>query len=1058
MLDITTISRVNVSSVVGYYADAKDDYYSKDSNFTQWHGTGADALGLNGEVDSQRFKELLVGEIDHFTQMKRDQRDQSKERLAYDFTFSSPKGVSLQALVHGDQAIIDAHEKAVAAALKEAEGYVQARETKNGNTRTMNTGNLVAATFRHETSRALDPELHTHAVVMNMTQRQDGQWRSIKNDELFKQKMHLGDVYKEHLAVELVKQGFELRFDQKNGTFDLAHFSPEQIKGFSSRGTQIEQTLEKMGLDRESASADLKSQIALSTRQKKVDVSREEIYKQWNTKAKELGIDFEDTSWKGKLAEHSGPEVSRNQTPNFTSSEVKADRAISFAIKSLSERDASFPEAKLLAVANKNARGHATSSEVTEAYERALKKGALITDESRYTSTLERKGKKVHSEALTAREWVNHLEQAGYSKERAKQFVIEGIESGRLERKEPKVTTPEGINVERSILKIESRGRGVVEAISDREYTEKMLASKTLKPEQLQSVLAITSTTNRFMSAHGYAGTGKSYMTVSAKEVIESQGYTVKALAPYGTQKKSLEEEGLSAQTVAAFLKSKDKKLDEKTVIFIDEAGVIPAKQMKALMTVIEESGARAVFLGDTSQTKAVEAGKPFEQLIKAGMETTYLKDIQRQKNEALLEAVKDAAEGNTYIAVSKMRNITEEKNEGARLNLLAQKYLQLSKEEQDNTLIISGTNKSRVELNTKIRDELGLSGKGEVFTMLERVDSTQVERHDSRYYQKGQVIIPEKDYKNGLERGKSYTITDTGPGNKLTVTDGENVIAYSPRTFKNISVYEQKKSELAPGDKVMITRNDKDLDVANGDRFTVKSVREGSLVLENEKGRQLDLSSDQSRYLAYAYATTVHKSQGLTCDRVLFNLDTESLTTSKDVFYVGISRARHSVDIFTDDEGKLATAVGRNSPKTTATEVDRFMGLEERFKPVEKDMQHDTPKQNELDRQVVGVETAVPSQDQEISKSVEVSAGEKNLSQEEQRQAERAIAYADNHEYTPELQSNPYEDYAHIAQEFEESAGEMDYSGYEDYAQYEEPATTGVTKERERDYGDFGI
>ena len=103
MLDITTITRQNVTSVVGYYSDAKDDYYSKDSSFTSWQGTGAEALGLSGDVESARFKELLVGEIDTFTHMQRHVGDAKKERLGYDLTFSAPKGVSMQALIHGDK-------------------------------------------------------------------------------------------------------------------------------------------------------------------------------------------------------------------------------------------------------------------------------------------------------------------------------------------------------------------------------------------------------------------------------------------------------------------------------------------------------------------------------------------------------------------------------------------------------------------------------------------------------------------------------------------------------------------------------------------------------------------------------------------------------------------------------------------------------------------------------------------------------------------------------------------------------------------------------------------
>jgi ATP-dependent exoDNAse (exonuclease V) alpha subunit len=252
---------------------------------------------------------------------------------------------------------------------------------------------------------------------------------------------------------------------------------------------------------------------------------------------------------------------------------------------------------------------------------------------------------------------------------------------------------------------------------------------------------------------------------MSAKAVLESQGFNVTALAPYGTQKKSLEDEGMPARTVAAFVKAKDKKIDEKSVVFIDEAGVIPARQMKVLMETIEKAGARAVFLGDTSQTKAVEAGKPFEQLISAGMQTSYMKDIQRQKNDVLLEAVKLAAEGHISGSLARLSNISAEKDQDKRLEAVANRWLSFSPEQREGTLIISGTNESRVILNSQIREALQLQGKGVEVNFLERVDSTQAERRDSKYYQVGQIIIPEKDYKNGLQRGESYRVLDTGPG-----------------------------------------------------------------------------------------------------------------------------------------------------------------------------------------------------------------------------------------------------------------------------------------------------
>ncbi len=175
------------------------------------------------------FRELLDGRIDRDTQIKRSTGSAKlKERLGYDLTFSAPKGVSLQALVHGDQRIVAAHDKAVTAAIREAETLAMARHTVNKKTLIEHTRNLVVAKFRHETSRELDPDLHTHAFVLNMTQRENGQWRALTNDGVIHSLSHLGNVYKAELAKELGFAGFTLRYE-RNGTFDLAHFSEPQI-------------------------------------------------------------------------------------------------------------------------------------------------------------------------------------------------------------------------------------------------------------------------------------------------------------------------------------------------------------------------------------------------------------------------------------------------------------------------------------------------------------------------------------------------------------------------------------------------------------------------------------------------------------------------------------------------------------------------------------------------------------------------------------------------------------------------------------------------------------
>ncbi|WP_244539858.1 MobF family relaxase [Pseudomonas aeruginosa] len=393
MLDITTISRQSLGKVVSYYADGADDYYAKDGGAMQWQGAGAEALGLSGEVEQARFRELLDGRISDSTKLMRtvkeaDGKVVSKERLGYDLTFSAPKGVSLQALVHGDASIIEAHDKAVAAAIREAERLSQARITVNKKTGTENTNNLVVAKFRHETSRALDPDLHTHAFVLNMTQRSDGEWRALKNDGVFNSSMFLGNVYKAELARELEKAGFQLRYE-RNGTFDLAHFSDEQIREFSSRSQQIEAALAAKGLDRSTASYAEKNQAALATRDKKQGgIDREELRQVWLERSRALGIDYHSREWAGVGADaQGGRERNSAATPQIEKPlEYRADQVIEFAIKSLTERQAVIGQKELMDTALRHGYGALTIDDVRAGIERRAASGHLIREEPLYAS------------------------------------------------------------------------------------------------------------------------------------------------------------------------------------------------------------------------------------------------------------------------------------------------------------------------------------------------------------------------------------------------------------------------------------------------------------------------------------------------------------------------------------------------------------------------------------------------------------------------------------------------------------------------------------------------
>lgn len=932
MVTHKVMTRVDTGKTAAYYTDGMDDYYAKDGTAMEWQGEGAKSLGLSGPVDKDRFKELLNGQISDTQRINRPQKstDNRNIRTGLDLTIQAPKSVSIQALVAGDGRIIEAHNKAVSAAVAMAEKHAQARTKENGKTRVENTGNLTVAKFRHETNREKEPHLHTHAFVLNMTQRADGQWRALRNDEIVKMTKLLGAAYRAELAKEVQKLGYELRHERE-GMFELAQISRDQLESFSTRSKKIEERLAEQGLTRETATNAQKQTANLETRKSKTNDDRGAIFKEWQKLAKEAGIDL-----KGR------PDKSRDYSAQIEINkqvEIEAARrAVRYALNHHMERTAVVGERQLIDTAIKHGIGSADHTSIRAEMDRLKQSGFLIRGESRYK--LAEAGKK-DNPALTRVQWVERLKETGLSNEDAKNRVNQGIQKGGLLPIEAQYTTQTALARERSILSMERKGRNTAEPLMSKEQAAAKFEGGTLKPGQREAAEMILTTPNQIVGVQGSAGTGKTYMWASVSQPLSAAGYNVKALAPYGSQVKALREEGMTANTVASWLRGKEKDLDGRTILLVDEAGVVPARQMEQILRYAEQTGARVVLQGDTQQTKAIEAGRPFDQLQVAGMETAVIGDkagdIQRQKNKELLTAVEWAAAGRADKAIRHITDIREIRDPLARREQIATDYAKLSPEERGKTIIVTGLNDARIDLNQRIRDKLELSGRGVDFNTLVRRDTTQEERRYSRNYRVGDMIQPEKDYKSGLQRNELYRVTDTGPGNRLTVVPekGGDAVIFNPSQNTKISVYEPRQTELSVGDSVRITRNDAALDLSNGDRFTVKAVEEGKVTLsDGHKRVTLEAGKGEALHLSHAYATTVHSSQGLTVDRIMFDADTKSQTTAKDVFYVGISRARHEASIYTDDRSKLPKAISRENVKAAAMDLIKNKNHQHEYAP----------------------------------------------------------------------------------------------------------------------------
>lgn len=415
-------------------------------------------------------------------------------------------------------------------------------------------------------------------------------------------------------------------------------------------------------------------------------------------------------------------------------------------------------------------------------------------------------------------------------------------------------------------------------------------------------------------------------MLDTAKSMIEQEGYQVRALVPYRSQVKALRELSLHVNTVASFLRTKDKNIDGRTVLVVDEAGVMPTRQMEQVLKIAGKTGVRVVLMGDTAQTRAIEASRPFGQLQAADMKTAHMREIQRQKDLEFKVAVELGVMGDACSSLQRIKNVIEIRNHHVRRAAVVNTYTALTPEEREWALIVPDTNEARREINCMVREGLGIAGKGIEFDTLLHVDTTQAERRFSKNYAAGYVIQPERSYEcTGLRRGELYRVEDTGSGNRLTVRaerDGQ-LIEFSPMTHTKISVYQPERAELAVSDMVRITRNDKYRDLANGDRMRVVAVEERKVTMTDGK-RHVELPSDRPLHVDHAYATAIHSSQGLTSDRVLIDAHAESRTRAKDVYYVAVSRARYEARVFTNDRRKLPEAIAREGAKIAALNLAR--------------------------------------------------------------------------------------------------------------------------------------
>ncbi|MGH9711887.1 MAG: MobF family relaxase [Candidatus Acidiferrales bacterium] len=890
---LTISNPLSASQAQAYHAEefgnARENYYTQaDQIHGEWHGRLAEQWGLHGAVNEQHFQRLTEGQnpitgaqlVRHRAAREyvndHGQKIRTMEhRAGWDATFSAPKSISLTALVGGDARLREAHQQSVAVALDELERYVQARI--GGNLPAETTGKWVAAKFEHDSARPVGgyaaPQLHTHVVFFNLTETEDGDTYALQPRELYRTQQYATAVYRSELATRLKALGYEVERG-KSGQPEIKGYSEEYLAASSPRRQQIEEHLAKEN----QRGADAAQIAAHKTRQGKLELSQEEMQERHQQMAETFGNQPERVI---EAAREKAQHTERD-TPRAT-----AQTAVTFSKERNLEREAVVEERELLRDALRRSMGEAMFHEVKAEFEKRVQSGEFIETSDR-----------APGRAFTTGEMI------GYERD-----TIE--------------TMREGQKQHAPIASFETRR----EIEKDHPH---------LSESQRQAVEQILSSRDQVTALEGVAGAGKTTSLAAIREAAERDGYIVEGFAPTSRAAQKLGEAGIESSTLQRHLTRSEESQDgQKRLYVLDESSLASTKQMNEFLHRLKGND-RVLLVGDTRQHEAVEAGKPYQQLQEAGIETARLDEIVRQKDPALKGVVEQLWRGNVRDAMEKLDaqgRVHEIVDREERLKEIAREYAA----KPEGTLVVSPDNESRREINEAIHRTMQSTGQVEALEHKQRVlvarqEITGADRQWAGQYEAGNVVRYTRGSKtHGIEAGEYARVERVNEKENLLTVKRENGehVSYDPRRLHGVTLYRETERAFSEGDRVQFTAPYKEYHVANRELGTVEKMdARGNLQLRMDSGRSVAFNVKEHPHLDHGYAVTSHSSQGQTADRVLVHVDTEQAgekLVNRRLAYVAVSRGRYDAQLYTNDKSHLTEQLSRDVSHRTATEPGRL-------------------------------------------------------------------------------------------------------------------------------------
>jgi conjugative relaxase-like TrwC/TraI family protein len=842
------------------------DYYADGERVLgEWQGRGAELLGLSGQVNTGDFEALRQGLDPGAQQFLRarhsadrtaaDGTKLAQGRSLYDFTISAPKSVSVLAIAGGDKRLVDAHRTAVAEALKETEACAAGRVRRGGANEDRATANMVLAVYHHDTSRELDPQLHTHAVAANLTfDGAEGRWKALQASEIYERRAYLSEVYRNALACEVRAIGYEIETQRdargRDIGFEIRGVPAELLAKFSQRSRQRDSAIAAFVELHGRRPTD--NEIAVLVRESRAD----------------------------KLTEISTLELREKQRKRLTPDETQALAAVRGAARFTPVVfDPSAPS-------------------LEHAADHIFERVSVAPDYELLTEALQHGRGRIRLADLKGE---LHLQES----------------TGKVLRSGREVATAESLERERNMIAAINRRLGAFEPLGGGPLT----VSDGLRAEQKHAVEFVLQSRDRAVSISGAAGTGKTATLQELRRGLLEAGRDVLAVAPTMSAVEELQKVGFTdAITVERLLQDPRTRGDVRgTVIILDEAGMVSARQMADLLRLAEDCSLRVVFSGDTKQIRSVEAGDALRILEKESrLKTVALAQVQRQTRKDYRDAIEELRRNPErgfakLAAMGAVREVPISERAAA----VANAYDAAAGQSR---LVVCATHEEIDHVTDAIRERRKTRGEvceGVALTRHVSLNWTAAQKADFRNYRARQILSFHRAVKSIARNDTVEVVRVASSSLVVRCADGtERTI--SKRQVASFDVVEARPIEVSFGDRLLLTANRREpgLRITNGELVTVSAV-DATGRIQLDDGRTLP---SNYRSFAHGYAVTAHRSQGKTVDSVIVSGD----GMPKELFYVAASRGRQSVTVITSDKERLQQTVARSMARTSASEFAR--------------------------------------------------------------------------------------------------------------------------------------